>query len=357
MSTSIALAESRQTLPMRIELQVDKALYYVGEDFPITVRIANPNGFDVYLRGFEFGPLEPRLMIRFPTEDDFQDFSNAGTISPFGGPPVVIPASGYIEHRRLVFIDTRIYGGHWTLMAPGTYRMRFDSSLTSVRRDNESDSAKIAWGLDEIGITLMMPSGRNALALEFLRGKATELAEQERNPRQGFETDRYKLRFYGEFLDRFGDTVYAPEIRWELTKLAAHELQDPHGPLYRDKQLADIFGQCLTYCLDRGGAYSDEFLRWELNRGGSQIMELLKQLGQFELFKRMADELDRKYPTDEEGKLLRRVWIEALTGDEDKARKIGQDLSDRFPTYPWSRNITGTIDSLLRQRAEHAEKP
>jgi len=71
----------------------------------------------------------------------------------------------------------------------------------------------------------------------------------------------------------------------------------------------------------------------------------------------MADELDRKYPTDEEGKLLRRVWIEALTGDEDKARKIGQDLSDRFPTYPWSRNITGTIDSLLRQRAEHAEKP
>ena len=62
-----AVTASAQTagnrIPMRLELDVNAPSVVVGENFPVTVRVANPNPFQVDLPRFAFGYDNPELEV------------------------------------------------------------------------------------------------------------------------------------------------------------------------------------------------------------------------------------------------------------------------------------------------------
>ncbi len=343
-------------VPMRLQLDFDGQRYLVGENFPIIVRIINPNTYSVYLEGFEFGRLEPHIAMAFPEgivfpgEEEFFDISLGGMISAMGGPPVLVPARGDLQHRRLVYIGTKLDMGHWVLMPPGTYRVQVKSHVSAVTLDEPRRYTKVDWTSEVLAFTLTMPTGRDAAALEFLRQKANELAEHERTPEPGFRRVRFELSVYPQFLERFPDTIYAPEIRWRVAKLLDDELGNDRIAEQDVPQMLELWEQSLTFCLERGGAYAEEFVHLRKDEPTNHQMELAERLRRFDLLKRIITAIDRRYPDDEAGILFRRAIVAGHTESPGEARKILQSLVERFPDDPHAKNAGNMIESIDRGR-------
>ena len=336
-------------ISMRLELEVGAARYYVGENFPITVRIANPNGFDVYLAGFDFGALEPHTEIAFPGQAEFEDFSLGGTISAFGGPPVLVPARGRLEDRRLVYSGTKLDMGHWVLMSPGVYRLRMRSTAGAVSPGESPRYTGVDWTSEEIQLTLISPSGPDLLAFQFLGEKARQLAQHMSDPDPNKpDVTRLQLSFWREFLERYADTVYAPEIRWRAAKLLLGEIGGQWSPLYNDREMIDLWEKCLTFCLGRDGAYAEAFVKLRKDEVTNDQMDLAEQFHRFDLLKKVIAGIDRKYPEDGEGILYRRAIIAGETESPAEARKLLESLLERFPAGFYSKHAQHLKEGIDR---------
>lgn len=181
-----------------------------------------------------------------------------------------------------------------------------------------------------------MPVRRDLAALEFLRHQTAELSEHQRSPECGFSSIRFQLGMCSQFLERFSDSAYAAEVRWRLAKLLPGEIFDQWSPLHDNPEMVELWDECLTFCLDKGGAYAEEFLSWNMDIGGNLALNRAREHKRGDLVKRIVEELNRKYPKDEEAALYRRVIAVAETESLEKARKVAASLAERFPKGTYS---------------------
>jgi hypothetical protein len=349
-----------EPVSMRLQLDVSAGRYFVGENFPITVRIVNPNPYDVYLSGFDFGALEPHTEIAFPGRQEFEDISRGGTISAMGGPPLRISAKASIEHRRLVYSGTRLDGAHWLAMPAGMYRMRLRSTVGAVRPGDPRRYVAVNWASQEVQFTLIVPRGHDLAALGFLGEKARQLAQHMSDPNP-HKTDMTRLRliFWKEFVERFGDSAYAPEIRLELATLLKQEIGEKQSAFYKDAEMIALLDECLQFCIEQGGAYADPFVWWKADHGGNYTLEFALIHNRGGLLKVIVEAIDRKYPNDEAAKLFRKVLVVGTTESLEAARPAVKELTERFPKSDYVRMAEEALRNLERtySAARENERP
>ena len=142
-----------------------------------------------------------------------------------------------------------------------------------------------------------------------------------------------------------------------MAKLLPAEIESPHSPLFNDRNLIELYAECLGDCLKRGGAFAEEFLNWDAEGASCRVMELAIRFGQVDLVQRISDELDHKYPDDEPAKLLRHVVVAGVKGDMDEAQKTAEELSRRFPKSVYVRGLPQTLDESKKKHSTKSNAP
>lgn len=329
-----------RTIPMRLELEIESDIYVVGENFPIRLRMVNPNPFDVSLRGFEFGYDRPRLELSIPGEDEFRAFPRGAHNSAMRRMPVTIPANSAIERHRVLY---RNFARDQWFMPPGRYRLRGTSDLSAVRVEGHDGRWRVDWTSQVATFILRMPTGRERQALEFLRERWSDFHHNLSRLEPGFDPTNDSLKIRRDFLERYEDSLYAPEIRWEIAKLLPNEILDQWSPLHDNPEMVDLFEQCLTFCLDQGGAYAEELLRWDMDKGGNRSLRLASKYKRFDLLKRIVKELDQKYPGDAEASLFRRFVVVRETESIEAARRVAETLREQFPEGKYTKRAADNL--------------
>ena len=190
--------------------------------------------------------------------------SNGETLQLCPGPrdsawtrvPVTIPARGVLEKHRFV-----CYDGVGLALWPeehGLFQLRGKTHLSTARIAPEGERFPIKWDFPVAWLRIEPANLTEHNAMDFLRRRMTEYYEMG-NPGTYMAPHVFRIRLFKEFVDRYPDCAYVPEIRWELVRLLKAEVDDQHGPLHGDPGMLKLLEECLTVSLDRGGAYSEGF--------------------------------------------------------------------------------------------------
>ncbi len=342
-----------QDLPMirmRLELELDIPTCAIHENFPFKVRIVNPNAFAVELRGFELSSyIEPEVHLLLETADTLH-LRNGATDSAWTRTPVTILPGGVVEKERLLWNDN-LPSLAWP-DEPGVYQLQLKTHLSTCRIVGESKRRRIDWERPIVELRVEAPSPLDRQASDWLYQRFMEQRRTKSIPGIPRDVEVERVRMYDEFLRRFSDSSYALAIRWETVKLLQDKLGNRAIPADDVEQMVDLFDECLTFCLKQGGAYAEEFLTWYADgrAGGSEVLELAFMHGRGALFKRLVEEIDRKYPDDAEGILYRRVIVAGLTESMEETDKIGQKLKNRFPNSRYARDLPRLLRQIKKQR-------
>ncbi|UCC31909.1 MAG: hypothetical protein JSU86_06450 [Phycisphaerales bacterium] len=327
---------------MRLELELDRLTCVVHENLAFKVRMFNPNQFPVELRGFEMDSyIEPEVHLLLEDGKTLH-LRHHPSDSAWTRTPVTIPGGGLLEKHRFLWNDN-IASLAWP-EHPGTFELRLDTHLSTARLVGESERRQIDWErpIAELRVRPAGPLDRQAS--DWLRGRLEE--EQRRKTVPGIARDvtAERIRIYAEFLDRFPDSAYAAAIRWETAKLlVGHE-----STLKDEPVMVDLFDECLMFCLERGGAYAEEFVEWDRNRGGNGYLNLAIKHERWTLVKRIVDALDHRHPEDEAGKLWRHALVVGLRESGDAARRILKTIVEEFPEDRYAEAARGRIQDIDR---------
>ncbi|UCC32196.1 MAG: hypothetical protein JSU86_07920, partial [Phycisphaerales bacterium] len=242
---------SERVIPMRLEIILDSPRCVVLENFTLKVRMINPNDFPVTLRGFKMGYIEPEIHF-LGSDGEYHHLYYGAMDSAFHHKPVTVPAHEFLEHHRFLFkyFDWQRWPVH-----PGVFALRPKTHLSRGRIDPDGEWAPIAWECPSVELRVEAQSWDDRKAVEFLRKRLLEYDEAPIDVHNETPVNVFRANLFREFLDRYPNAVYAPEIRWELAKLLVGD-----ESTLKDEPMVDLFDECLTFCLERGGAYAEEFL-------------------------------------------------------------------------------------------------
>ena len=197
------------------------------------------------------------------------------------------------------------------------------------------------------------------MAMEVLRKQLTEYRKAPMDVHRETPVSVFRAHLFREFLERYPDVAYTPEIRWELAKLLPNEILSQWSALHDDPEMVDLFEECLTFCLDQGGAYAKEFLWWDMDKGGNRSLRLASKYKRFDLLKRVVRELDQKYPGDAEARLFRRFVVVRETESIEAARRVAETLREQFSEGKYAKSAARTLFWLDRRESgkDRAESP
>ncbi len=339
-----------ENVRMKIELVLDDSTCVVLQNFGLTVRIVNPNSFAVTIRGFTMGYIQPEIHVLLGNEETMH-LRHGAHDSAWTGTPITIPPEGVLEQRRFLFEESSYaWPGE-----PGSFELVGHLDVSTARVGPKGQDHQIVWDQPAAKLRVRPQGLRDRLAMEFLQQRLQEYDDAIRLGRAE-KVNIFRAMLFREFLDRFGDTAYAPEIRWETARLLAGLLGNRAIPPEELEGMLDLFEKCLTFCLLKGGAYAEEFVKGDPRRAGYEVLELALIHRRAELFKRIVEEVDRKYPDDEEGILFRRLVVTGLTESLDKAREQAAALRERFPDGQYLRHLDSVLRQLERNNASENTK-
>jgi hypothetical protein len=334
-----------RVIPMRLEIILDSPECVAFENFTLKARMVNPNDYPVMLFGFKTEYIAPEIHVLGRDGEWHQVFY--GTVhSSFDPPAVTIPAQGFLERHRFLF-----NGFSWERwpVDPGVFELRAKTHLSRAALAEDGPRYKIDWTYPPVQVRVGGQTVRDRMAMNFLRTRLMDHAEAARKG-DAKPTGVFRIELHREFLDRYPDVVYAPEIRWELAKLLLNEVSSQWSPLHDDPEMVDLFEECLTFCLQKGGAYAEDFLKLGSYSRARSAMELATKHKKFDLVKRIVKELDKKYPEDEAAILNRRVHVLAETESVEKAWPVARTLAEKFPDSKYARSATRYLEYLERKR-------
>lgn len=336
-------------IPMRLELHLVKDTCVVYENFPLTIRIVNPNDFSVTFRGVNFDYyIEPEIYLLWPGEDDML-LRYQASVSALTNIPITIPGGEALVIHRFLWIDN--LAALWWPNEPGTFQRQPKFGFR-VRTPAIDGWQPVDWERPIVELRVQAPSPLDRQASTWLYQRFEKQYREKTPPGIARNVNLDRIRMYDEFLRRFPDSSYASAIRWETVKLLQDKLGNRAIPADDVEQMVDLFDECLTFCLKQGGAYAEEFLTWyaDARAGGSEVLELAFMHGRGALFKRLVEGIDRKYPDDAEGILYRQVIVAGLTESMEETDKIAQTLKNRFPNSRYARHLPRLLRQIKKQR-------
>lgn len=351
---SAVLESGEHSIRMRLEIDLVDPTCVAHQNFAFTVRIINPNDFEVILRGFEMDSyIEPDVQVMRDGVEIIR-LRNRARDSAFTGHSVTIPPQGRLEKRRFAWQE--ILGSKWWPDQPGIYEIQARLGVNQVRLDGNGPQHPIDWEMTPILLRVHSPGVIDRRAWDWLEPRLDEYERSLRDPSPHAEDVNVKLiRLYGEFLERYSGSVYAAAIRWETGRMLMHMLRSRDIPNSDVPMMVDLLEECVTYCLNRGGAYADEFVEWDASRGGNGLVEIAIVHRRWELLSRLLKAFDEYYPQDEEGKLYRRILSAGAASSMDDARRAGDDYLLKYPDGRY-RNIEGVLRVFARQRGIASEE-
>jgi len=336
-----------QSVQMRLEIELEEPVCTVRQNFTLRVRMINPNDFAVTVRGFKMGYVEPELHLLLG-DDKTVRLRYGAMDSAWTGEPVRIEPGGVLEHRR--FLYAYFEWDRWPI-EPGNFELRGQTHLSQASVGFREEAVPIVWECPAIMVQVKAQTALDRDAISFLK-------ENIHSYREASDSAGHKhpalprVRLFMDFLHQFGNTAYAPEIRWETAKLLRQALGSRAVPQDEAPQMVEFFDECLTFCLEKGGVYSEEFLKWDANGGGNETLELAFMHQRARLFKRLVEEIDRENPDDAEAILYRRVIVAGMTESFKKAQEEARALRGRFPNGKCVQHLDGTLRELERMSAK-----
>lgn len=336
-----------QSVQMRLEIELEEPVCTVRQNFTLRVRMTNPNDFTVTVRGFEMGYVEPEIHLLL---DDVKTvrLRYGAMDSAWTGEPIRIEPGGVLEHRR--FLYPYFEWDRWPI-EPGSFELRGETHLSQAKIGFREEAIPIVWEYPAIMVQVKAQSALDRNATSFLN-ENIQFYREASNSVGHKAPSLPRVKLFMDFLDQFGNTAYAPEIRWEAAKLLRRALGNRAVPQDEVKQMVEFFDECLTFCLEKGGAYSEEFLKWDADGGGNETLELAFMHQRARLFKYLAEEIDRKNPDDAEAILYRRVIVVGMTESIKKAQEEARTLRGRFPNGRCVQHLDGTLRELERMSAK-----
>ena len=333
---------------MRLEVEVEASRVVVGENFPVTIRVVNPNPVQVDVRGFLFAYDNPMLEVSLDGGESFICIHIGPDYWSNNRDVLSAPAKGSVSFTRLlyhVFDDER-----WP-MEPGVCYLRSCQPGTSGRRQGEENWVRVDWESVPVRIDVRGPSALDRRAWQFM---AERLKTYGRRNRAGTAEPlvAFREQLYTEFLERFPESVYAPEIKWHLAKVLARRLGHhdvPEEEAARERWAA-LLKECLGFCLERGGPYAEPFVTWEPNARPFGPFQYALSSGLFEVGEMLADALDRRYPDDAAAKRYRRGLIAYFRGSMGKAQEHFEVVEKEFPESPYAEDARRMQRSIEEKR-------
>ena len=348
-SAGVSQPEAEYSIPLRLEISMDQPTCVIHENFPITLRIVNPNDFPVNVPGFAMGYVEPAIELILEGGRTANLRSKRGD-SAYRGTPLTIPPNGELTRSRFVFDDN--VGCLWWPDESGVFSIQARFTLGDVPVEQRVHPAGAVHWERPIARVRVEPGGSSdRRAWDLLEHQLITYEESLRNSTTDAESsDIRKIRLYGEFLERFGDSTYAAAIRWETGRLLERVVGNRGFMENEIEPMVDLLEECVTYCLDRGGAFAEEFLVWEPSRGDNPLIEIAAQHRRWALFKRMIQELDAKYPDDEAAIRYRKVLLSAAFDSMEVLEQEIAKYQARYPEGIYLRNPNGIVRSFARFR-------
>jgi len=347
-ATLVLIAPVRgQSVKMRLEIELDHPTCRVLENFTLKVRVVNPNRFPVILPGFEMGYSEPEIHLVLENGETIRLYYGT-TDSTRTKIPIPVPAGGVLESHRFLFSD--FSHERWPV-EPGVFVLCGKTHISSCRLTLDGEQVPIEWEIPEISVRVEGTQGKDREAMQFLTDRLQDDGSKEGRKRVA---STHRIRIFGEFLERFDETVYAPEIRWELSKLLKQEIGERQSPYYKDLKMIALLDECLRFCVERGGAYAEEFTRWDATRGDNYNFEFALMFGRLELLRQLVGAIDARYPDDTAAKLYRKVGVLGVTESMVTASAALKELEDRFPESEYVGKACMALRSIERSR--EAEK-
>lgn len=279
-----------ESLTMRLELELEDAGVVVMENPILTVRVVNPNAFTVSLPRFNFGYLEPEIIV-LRTEQETLRITHGDTSARGAG--IVIQPKKSIEIRR--FLHYEVVLPRWPVES-GLFRLSLRAPVSQARREDTGEWVPIEWEVVEANLRVEPGGLRDIQARDFLERRFALRAESFRVGSFEPSSRVFQITLFQEFLQRFPESVYAPEIRREFTRLFLTLEKMEHRQL-EPGDFANQFEECVMYCLDKGSAYAAEILKWEESRANS-FVEFAVMNDRVALLCRLIEEIDASHPSD-----------------------------------------------------------
>ena len=347
--TLAANAQARSDrIPMRLELQVEAPRVVVRENFPVTVRVVNPNPFQVELPRFAFCYEHPELQASGDGGKNFISIGSRGGYLSNARDLLSVPAEGSVSFARL--LDDGFDYLRWP-REPGVCYLRAFKPGARGRAEGEDDWVPVDWEYVPDRIDVQPASALDGRAMEFMAERLKAYRKLNRaGTAEPYETFREQL--YTEFLDRFPESVYAPEIKWHLAKVLADRLGHhdvPEEEAARERWVA-LLQECFGFCLERGGPYAEPFLTWEPDRRQFGAFSNALESRLFEAAKMLADALDERYPDDTAAKRYRRGLIAFSRGGLAEADEHFAAIEQRFPESPYVKRVRNLRRDIEEKR-------
>ncbi len=330
---------SLQTIPMRIEVEMMQKDCIVGENTPIRISIHNISNEDVVLANVEFDYQDPAVYLHREGDKPAKLWYGATDVNRV--PPLRIPVGGRVEHTRMLYGDFQ--PDRWPI-APGIEYLFAKHGGSYTQETDTMPQRRIEWEMPKAKIIVRERTAKEKEAWEFLVN-AEKKRENARKMGTLPSTDLTlaRIEYFREFLQRYSNTPYAKEIRWELAQMLRNELGSSRVPADKVDDAAQAMEACILACLDKGDPYSDPFLDWD---SGGGMMHWADRFNRPRLVIRLAEELDKKYPDDEESKLYREVWVAKVKGAKEKAKSKSKELRRLFPESKFNHSVNRMIEVL-----------
>ena len=347
-----AVTASAQTagnrIPMRLELDVNARRVVVGENFPVTVRVSNPNPFQVDLPRFAFGYDNPELEVSLDGGESFISIRIGPDYLSHPGNVLSIPPEGSVSFTRLLY---NVFDHERWPMEPGVCYLRAFKPAGRGRAQGEEDWVPVDWEYVAVRIDVQPASALDRRAWQFMAERLkTYWRLNTAGKAEPYATFREQL--YTESLERFPESVYAPEIKWHLAKVLADRLGShdvPEEEAARERWAA-LLQACLGFCLERGGPYADPFLNWDADRRQFGAFSNALESRLFEAAKMLADALDERYPDDTAAKRYRRGLIAFSRGGLAEADEHFAAIEERFPESPYVKRVRNLRRNIEEKR-------
>lgn len=241
-------------LPINVTLEVPQESIIPGENFPIRFTIQNPHPFAIYFShvGYE----QPHLYAA-TGDEELCRVGRAGGVNPDAVISPVLEPDESATAELLIFIR---HTGLNRFEPEGGYtlRLRAGGAIHGYRIDNNTrERVTFRCMSNEVQIPVRVMTPTEEQARIFLQHRREQIAAQLPGDLVPWAKQLpVRIEFYQSFLERFGDTPYAKEVRVVLGSRVREHIAEHR----KEKEVVDeyepLLVQCIMDCLAQGPAYA-----------------------------------------------------------------------------------------------------
>lgn len=248
--------EPTSSVSLRIEVDLPAGDLVIGQNPSVTVSIYNTSDEDVILPNVIFDYNCPTIYLERRDTSPVRLWYGSQSINKKKN--LLISAGSKREYTRLLY----------EYFQPNRWPVAIGEVLLYAEIDCEYASAmsnlpqrRINWVAPRTKVTVRARTTEEKQAWFFLanahKKQEADLSSGKLKPD---EIDDQRIDIFEQFLNRYSDTPYAAEIRWELAQTLLLRIENNQIPSGKLEQRERLLQASLRWCLDTGAPYAGTFI-------------------------------------------------------------------------------------------------